>query len=110
MKSDCPHKLLRKQLSGMQVWYVCGDKWIPVDKSLPKPGTKVMVSRSTLPHIDFAWYMTGSGGYRAFYNDGEEDTKVTHWMPLPSPPNKPCGQKFKAVETDGRIVAKRSGN
>ena len=29
----CPHKTLKKQMSGMQVWYVCEAMSIPVKKN-----------------------------------------------------------------------------
>jgi hypothetical protein len=56
MNSSCPHKLLKKQMSGMQVWYVCANEVKLVE---------------------------------------EGETSVLRRVG--------CGQKFKAVEWDGKV-------
>jgi hypothetical protein len=59
-------------------------RWIPVGEDWPAAGVAVLVveSGSTQPawgYWDADWYVLGPRGYT---NAG----KVTHWMPLPKPP------------------------
>jgi hypothetical protein len=63
------------------------DKWIPVDDSLPTPWTEVLISvcaplsRSEVCYGYYSdkWVVTSVEGNHANF--------VTHWMPLPDPPN-----------------------
>src|SRR6185437_2554555 len=98
--SACPHKTLKKQMSGMQVWYVC-DAWIPVEKRLPESGQVVlalMAKRNTVSDVDVLAFkrdeIDGQITWKAPYLNYWR-VEVTHWMPLPDPPGE-CGQKFKA--------------
>ena len=64
--------------------------WISVEERLPEMDEKVLVLRSNnLPRIDIEWYMKRDHWRSGFYDDGEMDTNVTHWMPLPDPPIAP---------------------
>lgn len=58
----------------------CG--WISVKDRLPKPRTEVLAFRKGIIYI--VWYDKGIGEWRSdewgCFND------VTHWMPLPKPP------------------------
>lgn len=78
-------------------------KWIPVSDRLPEAGVVVMVeveylefSSSENPGlvnkrtIDLGEFVDGSGGGRieTFAGPhGETPDNITHWMPLPEPPN-----------------------
>lgn len=62
------------------------EKWIPVAKRLPRKFETVLVANKRGKHydIDKAWW-NGSG----FDRCAEEIYwKVTHWMPLPTPPKE----------------------
>jgi hypothetical protein len=67
-------------------------EWISVRTRLPKPGTYVLGCRRNGGRMVY-WYDTnvprgisGLGSESGFFDDGELDTAVTHWMPLPEPP------------------------
>jgi len=97
----CPHKLLKKQMSGMQVWYVC-DGWISV-KVTPEPGIEVL----TVDWVSNVYLLASwSDRDRRWYDDDGGECSPTHWRNLPSPPSEnagECGQKFKAQEWDGKV-------
>lgn len=59
------------------------NNWISVKNRLPKDGTSVLVTRGG-PGCTTATYFEKSG----FYNGHLEDVVITHWMPLPKPPEK----------------------
>lgn len=69
------------------------DRWISVEERLPEVGSAVMVYPH--PHICRygPWDYYGVEQVAGFHSwDGANDTDsivpgVTHWMPLPSPPN-----------------------
>ena len=73
--------------------------WVPVTKQLPKSDTSVLVwwpsdgeggsicigCLTHLPHIkknELSWYI-----YGALTTEDEYQKEITHWMPLPKPPN-----------------------
>ena len=65
------------------------DNWISVEDGLPEIGENILVS------IENGWNtLMGNlynDGWMIYYQDGfkkEGDDKVTHWQPLPTPPNK----------------------
>lgn len=57
-------------------------KWIPVSERLPDEYTNVLVmsKRFEEPKIDQVWIIRGEKIWTLDY--------VTHWMPLPKPPQK----------------------
>lgn len=57
------------------------DKWISVDKRLPEKMQSVLVYRDGDMQVDF---IDDGGGW--FWDDPDEAPPVTHWMPLPTPP------------------------
>lgn len=62
-------------------------KWIPVTEKLPKEWEKVL-AWSKFGFCEASVYLGISGKWRVTWNHAllEQDT-VTHWMPLPEPPN-----------------------
>ena len=75
-------------------------RWTPVEEGLPEDAAHVLIFRHVMPgdadtegippagyhYVDAAYYSTRQG----FIPDGEEDygpaERVTHWAPLPEPP------------------------
>lgn len=69
---------------------VDGGEWIDVKDGLPNPGITVLAYP-----VSFAWLSGNEVGERRVYNDckggvyfGESKEKITHWRPLPGPPNR----------------------
>lgn len=60
---------------------VCG-KWISVKDRLPKPQTEVLAFMRGIMYL--AWYDNEIGGWAS--NEWGLLDAVTHWMPLPTPP------------------------
>ena len=67
-----------------------GERWIPVSERLPEDYVSVLVFSGMEPFV--AWHgsetprwVTGPGKY-VFCN--EKYKHVTHWMPLPEPPEE----------------------
>ena len=60
-------------------------QWISVKDRLPPEMDKVLVASKPKEtyYIDFAWW-TGHGWYRGYRKSSYKN--VTHWMPLPEPP------------------------
>lgn len=57
------------------------EKWISVNEQLPEKMQSVLVYRDGDMGVDF---IDDNGGW--FWNDTDELPPVTHWMPLPAPP------------------------
>ena len=61
-------------------------EWIPVDDRLPEDWTDVLVS-SRFGFLETAVYTGNPGKWRIGWNgDMLEADSITHWMPLPQPP------------------------
>lgn len=67
-------------------------QWIPVGERLPEPGKEVLAHWRVLSGenvIDFAYQMDGSMGEDwRFKNWVAPPDVVTHWMPMPEPPEE----------------------
>ena len=63
---------------------VCG-KWISVKDRLPKPYTALMFFGKFSPMIGYSSYVGCYDG-KKWHSDVRETKNVTHWMPLPKPP------------------------
>ena len=60
-------------------------KWVPVTERLPECGTHVLVYAGFFqPYIEAAYYCEDKK-WRFTYDDAEV-VGVSHWMPLPKPP------------------------
>ena len=92
-------------------------RWIPVEEGLPTSGGHVLVFRHVMPgdpdtanipptglhYVECAHY--GADGFTV---DGEDDygpANVSHWMPLPAPPEKEpvVGRAEPAPPVEGNI-------
>ena len=63
-------------------------EWVPVDDRLPKDWTDVLVS-SRFGFLETAVYTGTPGKWRIEWNgDMLEADSITHWMPLPQPPER----------------------
>lgn len=60
------------------------DRWISVKDGLPDNGVEVIVNEVDMGII-IGWYDTNAEEFRC---DVISPIEVTHWMPLPEPPNK----------------------
>jgi hypothetical protein len=56
-------------------------RWIPVDERLPELGVDVLVLQRS-GECEVAWRRGHDGNWSAYSALGE----ITHWMPLPKPP------------------------
>lgn len=61
-------------------------RWIPVTERLPESGTRALVMRfdfvTNTPFYDLLWFDKGEWWNRRYTGD----YAVTHWQPLPEPP------------------------
>lgn len=67
-----------------------GPKWIPVEERLPECDITVLCRYVYGRHKDRAFYQAldyyASDPRPRFQFEGFRDLRVTHWMPLPEPP------------------------
>ena len=61
-------------------------QWISVDDELPEPGEIVIVDGGCAHHESDGWYTHNEPGVYSTYRAIQ--WQVTHWMPLPPPPEK----------------------
>jgi len=62
-------------------------KWISVKERLPEADERVLAFRSNdYQRVEIEFYYKQDRWSSGFYHDGEQDTNVTHWMPLPESP------------------------
>jgi len=70
-------------------------KWISTREKLPEPGQKVLMSYNNLvingfyhPAIPYGGFTCDSPAYdlEKVYNDPSPQEGITHWMPMPEPP------------------------
>ena len=90
MPKQCPHKLLKKQMSGMQVWYICG---VPT-----------WLLGALLDIVAEADQSNGGKGAKlpiVLYMRELADKAVQRLIA------ESCGQKFKAQEWDGKVKVVR---
>jgi len=64
------------------------DKWISVENRLPEFGKSILVYNKGVEHSSVRMaFMTSRGFYDAYEcGCGIKLDNVTHWMPLPKPP------------------------
>ena len=56
-------------------------RWIPVTERLPEPTVCVLIADATTGNMDVdAW------GHDGWMSEDLYDGSITHWMPLPEPP------------------------
>ena len=69
-------------------------KWIDCKKELPDVGTWVLAYTRDQVHMLF---LDDKDPASWLHIDGDWKEKVTHWMPLPDPPNKAIQPTAKAA-------------
>lgn len=62
-------------------------RWIPVTERLPEAGNHVLVYAGFFQPFNEVSYIDAEGKWRFAYDDTEVPI-VTHWMPLPTPPEE----------------------
>ena len=67
---------------------VCG-KWISVKDRLPKSYTALLLYGRLNPYSAMYTQYVGFWDGEKWISDGKEIDGVTHWMPLPKPPEEP---------------------
>ena len=62
-------------------------RWIPVSEGLPEIGVRVLFYNNFIKNIHKGWYSGDEwvSEIGVFYN-GDKLKRITHWMPLPNPP------------------------
>ena len=99
----CEIETLEKRLESERTWTDCWEslaneckdrlrklsekmpKWIPVTERLPEDGAEVLAwSRKGFAYVD--WFIDGKWKVNGLVDDKHEF--VTHWMPLPDPPEE----------------------
>lgn len=62
-------------------------RWIPVSEGLPEIGVRVLFYNNFIKNIHKGWYSGDewTSDIGIFYN-GDKLKRITHWMPLPNPP------------------------
>lgn len=70
---------------------ICKHKWILVTERLPEEkGFYLCYAPHWVKMHVYKFSDWGNQGRKRFWNDGGTETsKITHWMPLPSPPELP---------------------
>lgn len=65
-------------------------EWISVEDRLPEPNKEVKFSLYLAIHEDWdsnCRILMFDNENLVFTRDGDDTQKITHWMPLPTPPN-----------------------
>lgn len=60
-------------------------RWISVTERLPESGERVIVCRGDM--VEQGIFLGVNGWWKVY---GTNTKKVTHWMPMPTPPKKGC--------------------
>ena len=74
---------LRKRIAELEA----AQRWIPVSERLPQIGVRVLFYNNFIKNIHKGWYSGDewTSDIGIFYN-GDKLKRITHWMPLPEPP------------------------
>jgi len=71
-------------------------EWIDLDERRPPPGIPVLVAKFDDRPKFKCYFVHIASRYHDFWYEGEnqknlenKDAFITHWMPLPEPPEKP---------------------
>lgn len=89
--ADCPaiakhNRLCAYEDTGLTPEQVAAQKWIPVSERLPEVGRSVIVYNAPAKCASEAVYK-GEGKFLQFrWAARLQEQEVTHWMPLPMPP------------------------
>jgi hypothetical protein len=67
-------------------FYAANPRWISVEDRLPEDKVDVLVFGGG--NINMCWHMEHKGA-SVWQGDGDDPYIVTHWMPLPAPPEEP---------------------
>lgn len=81
-------------------------KWIDINEELPEDGPDILI------HTDEGHIHLASKNDNQFYYDSEfsEDIEnITHWMPLPNPPEKFESRNKKAQEKFNKSLENLNG-
>lgn len=89
LSEDVPHGLRQCHLHAVTriAELEAAQRWIPVSERLPEIGMRVLFYNSFMKNIHKGWYSVDEwvSESRVFY-DGDKLKRITHWMPLPEPP------------------------
>ena len=74
---------LRKRIAELEA----AQRWIPVSERLPQIGVRVLFYNNFITNIHKGWFSGDewTSDIGIFYN-GDKLKRITHWMPLPEPP------------------------
>ena len=79
---------LRKRIAELEA----ERRWIPVSERLPQIGVRVLFYNNFITNIHKGWFSGDewTSDIGIFYN-GDKLKRITHWMPLPEPPEVSAG-------------------
>lgn len=60
--------------------------WVSVDDRLPDSGEWYLVANSKYKHLEIVFFDGTNGAGIHWLQNGDYLERVTHWMPLPEPP------------------------
>jgi hypothetical protein len=67
------------------------NEWIPVTDSLPEKNRCSVLIALSWEQTDIGWYDKDDKCWQSEFVNSYEDGEVTHWMPLPEPPETEKG-------------------
>ena len=77
----------RQEISDYIAELEAAQRWIPVSERLPQIGVRVLFYNNFITNIHKGWFSGDewTSDIGIFYN-GDKLKRITHWMPLPEPP------------------------
>ena len=85
--NECSKALLEDAMAYIRQLEARVPRWIPVEERMPEEGKNVLIfvkCMNNLWHTEVDWRIGG-----CWFNNAETDwNKITHWMPLPEPPEE----------------------
>ena len=96
---DCVDEVKHDALAYIRQLEARVPRWIPVEERLPEKHLQECLCRYVFDEIPgvsghihvLTWHAYGTNGYvyrPHFTDEGFESMRVTHWMPLPEPPEE----------------------